>query len=185
MLSLSSTPHCDITDGGIAANFLGCGFRQNSSLNWRLQFDQFLYFVVVVKGKLLCPLLYFPFVQDLRHNECLLPRFSENAIHKQWSAGEGILAPLPPFIEAQPAKDTMQPLTLLMTRRPSQITVMSHTMEGLGLVHRWALISGFSRATGRYSEAEQQRSEEGFYIIAPTPLPPPASCRQTHLPLFD
>lgn len=47
-------------------------------------------------------------MRHLRHDERLLPRLSQNAVHKQRRAGEGVLAPLPAFVEAQPAKDTKQ-----------------------------------------------------------------------------
>lgn len=50
-------------------------------------------------------------MRHLRHDERLLPRLSQNAVHKQRRAGEGVLAPLTAFVEAQPAKDTKQLLT--------------------------------------------------------------------------
>lgn len=56
----------------------------------------------------------------LRHNERLLPRLAQNAIHKQRRAGESKLAPLPAFIEAQPGKNRKQPLLAWSPPPPAQ-----------------------------------------------------------------
>lgn len=43
-------------------------------------------------------------VYHSRHDESLLPRLSQHPVHEQRRVGEGVLVPLPPFIEAQPGK---------------------------------------------------------------------------------
>lgn len=58
-------------------------------------------------------------MRHLRHDERLLPRLSQNAVHKEWRAGKGVLAPLPAFVKAQPATDTQQ---LLLTQGKASST---------------------------------------------------------------
>lgn len=43
-------------------------------------------------------------VYHSRHDESLFPRLSQHPVHKQRRVGEGVLVPLPSFIEAQPGK---------------------------------------------------------------------------------